>query len=81
MQVTVEGVVTSIEQATKDEKKFTVLMLAQKGEQQQVKVRLAGHCAANYSEFQVATITGRLMTWKTRDGVGMMVMADDDDSN
>lgn len=77
MRVSVEGVITSIEEASKEDKKFTNLLLAQKGEKVQVAVRLPGHVAKDYSEFEVQGFSGRLMAWTQRDGVGMMVRVDD----
>lgn len=73
MRVSVEGVITSIEEASKEEKKFTNLLLAQKGEKVQVAVRLPGHVANMYTEFEIAQFMGRLMAWTQRDGVGMMI--------
>lgn len=75
MVVTVEGIITSVEKKEKDGKVFTELLLAQKGEQNQVKVRLDGDQAQHYSEFERNSFMGRLMSWRTRDGVGMMVLA------
>ncbi|MFD3274591.1 hypothetical protein ACE3MS_31345 [Paenibacillus dendritiformis] len=75
MVVTVEGIITSVEKKEKDGKVFTELLLAQKGEQNQVKVRLDGDQAQQYSEFERNSFMGRLMSWRTRDGVGMMVLA------
>lgn len=75
MVVTVEGIVTSVEKKEKNGEFFTELLLAQKGEQNQVRVRLSGDQTHQYSEFERSTISGRLMSWKTRDGVGMMVFA------
>lgn len=80
MKVTVEGVITSIEQKSKEDKKFTEILLAQKGEKMQVTVRVPGHVEKNYSVFEVADFTGRLMMWKTRDAVGSMIMLDDEDA-
>lgn len=74
MKVTVEGVVTSIEVKTKDDKPVTELLLAQKGEREQVKVRMQGDRQQDYELFQVETFTGQLMMWKQREGVGSMVM-------
>lgn len=78
MRVSVEGVITSIEEASKQDptkgvQKFTNLLLAQKGEKVQVAVRLPGHVAKNYTEFEIGQFSGRLMAWSQRDGVGMMV--------
>lgn len=75
MVVTVEGIITSVEKKEKDGKVFTELLLAQKGEQNQVKVRLDGDQAQQYSELERNSFMGRLMSWRTRDGVGMMVLA------
>lgn len=79
MQVMVEGVITSIEQKTKEEKKSTELLLAQKGEKVQVAVRLPGHQAANFEPFQIESFKGRLLQWRTRDGIGSMVVVGDDE--
>lgn|GEM_PF-5355830 len=73
MRVSVEGVITSIEESSKEDKKFTNLLLAQKGEKVQVAVRLHGHVAKNYTEFEIGQFSGRLMAWSQREGVGMMV--------
>lgn len=80
MLVTVEGVITSIEQKEKDGKKNTELLLAQKGQKTQVTVRIDGWCEENYTLFQVEMFSGRLMTWTTRNGVGSMVMVENDDA-
>ena len=77
MRVSVEGLITSIEEASKDDKKLTNLLLAQKGEKVQVSVRLPGHVAADYSEYEVKQFSGRLNTWTQRDGIGMMVKVGD----
>lgn len=76
MLVTVEGHITSIENKTKEDKKFTELLLAQKGQKEQITVRLNGHVGENYSLFEIAEFKGRLMTWKQREGVGSMIMAE-----
>lgn len=77
MVVTVEGVITSIEQRTKETdgkvNKFTELLLAQKGEKVQIPVRLPGHVETLYSLYEVGNFTGNLLSWKTRDSIGMMV--------
>lgn len=82
MVVTVEGVITSIEQKSKETEgkvnKFTELLLAQKGEKVQIPVRLPGHVEAQYSLFEVANFTGNLLSWKTRDSIGMMVSVKDE---
>ncbi|MNJ26033.1 hypothetical protein D3C77_204980 [compost metagenome] len=76
MIVTVEGHVTSIEDRTKDDKEFTELMLAQQGQKEQIVIRLKGHKSENFSMFEIAEFTGRLMTWKQREGIGSMVMVE-----
>ncbi|SFT00913.1 hypothetical protein [Paenibacillus sp. 453mf] len=76
MMVTVEGVITSVEEKTKDDKPYTELLLAQKGEKMQVTVRVPGAKSNDYEPFQVETFQGRLMQWATRNGVGSMVMVD-----
>lgn len=77
MKVSVEGIITSIEEASKEDKKFTNLLLAQKGEKVQVAVRLPGHVGKDYSEFEIGSFSGRLLAWTQRDGVGMMVTVGD----
>jgi hypothetical protein len=84
MRVTIEGVITSIEEDVKQgqdgrpDRKITKLLLAQKGEKMQTEVRLPGHVGNGYSEFDQASFTGDLMAWKTRDGVGMLINVPDD---
>lgn len=63
MVVTVEGLITSIEVVKKDDKKYTTLLLAQKGEKEQVTVRLSGDQSNLFTELERNTFTGRLMTW------------------
>lgn len=79
VKVTVSGIITSIEEKTKDDKMFTDILLAQKGEKVQVAVRVPGHAEKDYSLFEIATFEGRLLAWKTRDGVGMMVSVEEND--
>lgn len=76
MKVTVEGLVTSIAEKTKDEKKYTELFLVQGGEREQVNVRLQGHIGERFEELEKVSFTGRLMTWRQREGIGSMVMAE-----
>lgn len=78
MVVMVEGVITSIEKKTKDEKVSTELLLAQKGEKTQVTVRVPGDKVALYDLYEVASFHGRLMQWAGRNGVGSMVMCEDE---
>lgn len=75
MQVTVEGVITSLWEKVKDDRQVTEMLIAQKGEREQVLVRLEGHRANEYSEFELTSITGRLITWVSRNTVGKMIMA------
>lgn len=79
MRVKVEGVITSIEQKTKGDKKFTELLLAQQGQKEQVQVRLPGHVEKHFSLYEVLEVAGRLMIWTLREGTGNMVMADESD--
>lgn len=76
MIVTVEGVITSIAKKQKDDKVSTELMLVQKGEKEQITVRLQDDVTDMFSEFERQTFTGRLMTWATRNGVGSMIMVE-----
>lgn len=83
MKVTVEGVITSKEVKTKtgDDGKTRVsteLLLAQPGEKLQAAIRLQGDRTQDYELYVPAVFEGQLMSWKTRDGVGMMVMVQDD---
>lgn len=77
MIVTVEGHITSIEEKTKEEKKMTELLIAQQGQREQIPVRLEGHVAKLFTLFETNKFTGRLMTWKQREGIGTMVLAND----
>lgn len=79
MRVKVEGVITSIEQKTKGDKKFTELLLAQQGMKEQVQVRLPGHVEKHFSLYQVLEVAGRLMIWTLREGTGNMVMVDEEE--
>jgi hypothetical protein len=76
MRVTIEGLITSVEQVTKDNKKFTNLLIMQRGERVQVQARLEGHVADNFEEMERVELKGRLQAWAQRDGIGMMVMAE-----
>lgn len=78
MVVLVEGVITSIEKKKKDDKVSTELLLAQKGEKTQVTVRVPGDKVDLYDLFEVASFQGRLMQWSGRNGVGSMVMVEED---
>lgn len=80
MVVTVEGLVTSIELVKKEDKKSTTLLLAQKGEREQVAVRLPGDQTAMYEELERNTFTGRLMAWTQgrNNQIGMMVMVEEE---
>ncbi|MNW44036.1 hypothetical protein D3C74_212510 [compost metagenome] len=78
MRVEVEGLLTSVGIKEKEGKKSTELLLAQKGEKEQVTVRLEGDQQKLY-EGKLLTnhkFAGRLMTWASRNGVGSMVMAE-----
>lgn len=81
MIVTVEGVVTSIGVAKKDEKTITEILIAQQGEREQVKARYDGDRQSVTELFSPICVTGRLMMWKTRDGVGTLLLVNDDDGN
>lgn len=82
MIVTVEGVITSKELKTKtvEEKPVhtTELLLAQPGEKIQTAVRLSGDQRDNFEIFEKNVFTGQLLSWKTRDGIGSMVMVRDE---
>jgi hypothetical protein len=76
--VTVEGVITSKEIITKETDKgpkiSTELLLAQTGEKTLMPIRLEGDKVKNFELYKQGKFTGELLTWKTRDAVGMMVM-------
>ncbi|MEK5257660.1 hypothetical protein NST74_29880 [Paenibacillus sp. FSL F4-0125] len=76
MKVTIEGLITSVKEETKDSKKFTNLLIMQRGERVQVQARLEGHVGDNFEEMEKIELKGRLQAWAQRDGIGMMVMAD-----
>lgn len=78
MRVTVQGLLTSVEVKSKENKKSTELLLAQQGEKEQVVVRLEGDLSKGYQENLLTPLefSGRLMQWQTRNGVGSMVMAE-----
>lgn len=82
MIVTVEGVITSKELKKKDTDKgqviSTELLLAQPGDKVQTPIRLEGDQTSEYELFKPALFTGELLSWKTRDGVGHMVMVRDE---
>ncbi|NIK80609.1 hypothetical protein FHS15_005800 [Paenibacillus castaneae] len=82
MVVTVEGVVTSIgiKRTIRDnvEKISTELLLAQANQKEQVTIRLNGDVTSAYKLFTPELFTGRLMTWTTRNGVGSMIMVEDE---
>lgn len=82
MIVTVEGVITSKQliEKIKDNKKVvsTELLLAQPGEKMQTPVRLNGDKTDNFEVLKPAMFTGQLLTWTTRESIGMMVMVKDE---
>lgn len=67
MRATVEGLVTSIAEESKNEKQHTELLLLQEGERVQVRARVKGH-NLNYDLMERITITGRVMAWGKRSG-------------
>lgn len=76
MIVTVEGLITSIKTERKDNKDQTTVYLVQEGEREQVVVRLPGDKSNLYTTLERCSFVGRLINWKTRDGIGSMVLAD-----
>jgi hypothetical protein len=82
MKVTVEGVVTSIalkESIRDNEKRIsTELLLAQENQKEQVTIRLNGDLRNAFKLWKQEIFTGRLMTWTTRNGVGSMIMVEDE---
>lgn len=77
MLVEVEGVITSIEAKTKDDKPYTEIMLAQKGVKEQVSVRLDGNRTNEFDVLEIGRFTGRLFTWKQREGIGSIIKVEE----
>lgn len=76
VKVIVEGIITSIQHERKDDKENTKIYLVQDGEREQVVVRMPGDQTNLYSLYEVQQFSGRLLSWKTREGVRSMVLAD-----
>lgn len=75
MLVTVAGKVTACEVLQKNDKVYTKLLLLQEGQRKQVLVRIDGR--REYGLFEDVEFTGRLVSWKTREGaIEHMVLAD-----
>lgn len=75
MIVTVAGKVTACEVVQKENMVFTKLLLLQEGQRKLVMVRIDGR--RDYDLFDDVEITGRLVSWKTREGaIEHMVLAD-----
>lgn len=75
MKVTVEGQVTSAQQKTTNKgKQVKDLMLLQPGEQTLTRVRVAHDLKIEVGK--QFTAIGRLVAWKTSEGIGMMVIAE-----
>ena len=75
MKITATGFVTSVELKEKDGKISTDIFIAQNGEQTQLKVRLNGDRLKDIKLYSEQTFTGRLMIYKTTNGVGSIMMA------
>jgi len=80
MKITVTGFITSIEAKVteardgKASKDVTDILLAQQGEQTQLKVRFNGNVAKDLKMYTEQTYTGRLIIYKTTAGVGSLLM-------
>lgn len=75
MNVSVAGKVTACEIVEKNNKVFTKLLLLQEGQRKQVLVRIDGR--REYDLFDDVEFTGRLVSWKTREGaIEHMVLVD-----
>lgn len=75
MKVSVAGKVTACEVLQKGDKVFTKLHLLQEGQRKQVLVRIEGR--REYGLFEDVELTGRLVSWKTREGaIEHMVLVD-----
>lgn len=76
MLVKVAGKVTAYETVEKDGRKYTNLLLLQLGERRQVPARLVGH--RHFDLFEDVELTGRLVSWRTREGaIEHMVLVDE----
>lgn len=76
MKVTVEGLILESHFEEKldkngEKKEAFKSLLYQTGEKENVVIKSPSRMAEGF-----ATITGRLMSWKSRDGVGLMILAD-----
>ena len=71
MRVTVEGTVMEISEMK--DGRYTVA-LYQQGESQLCRVRVKSN---GYEVGEKASYSGRLVAWRTRDGIGLMVLAED----
>lgn len=74
MRVEVEGLVTSVKVQEREGKKFTTIMLAQDDEREQVLVRIDDDRSGVYAPMTIEKFRGRLVCWRSRDGVGKMVL-------
>lgn len=75
MIVKVAGKVTACVMVQKNDKTYTNVLLLQEGERKQVYVRLKGK--HTYDLFSDAEFSGRLVSWRTREGaIEHMVLAD-----
>lgn len=74
MRVSVTGLCLEVKETEKEGKKHRTAMLFQPGEKDLTQVRLQE--GSDPSQGEQVTFIGRLMSWKSRDGVGTMIMAE-----
>jgi hypothetical protein len=75
MKATVTGVITSIEIKEKEGKVSTDILMAQPGEQKQLKVRLEGDRSKDFKLFSEVTFAGKVVLFTTQTGAGAILKA------
>ena len=73
MKVTIYGILTSLEVKTKEEKTTTDLLIAQTGEQKQIKYRLEGDRSKDFKLFSELTLQGKLVMFQTQNGLSALI--------
>ena len=73
MKVSITGILTSLEVKTKEEKTTTDLLIAQTGEQKQIKYRLEGDRSKDFKLFSELTLQGKLVMFQTQNGLSALI--------
>jgi hypothetical protein len=76
MRIIVKGLLTSAEVKVKDGKTTTDVLIAQKGEQSQLKARFQGDILNSLKMYSEMELSGRLIVYKTQNGVGSLLMVE-----